>query len=323
MDLKPAFVSSKEEPKKSEGSVLNMSFFMNENNKDTKLNVDYHGESNATSEKKKKTTTRKKKTENGNNIVKVDSENNGDLSMHETNTPYNETYNETTNLLKSSIVDIDLMQNELRNDIDAIRNSKTIKKKYDYISEIASTRGSLINTKITAIREINNAITNSHNLELKRIKELKLNEDNKDDDKYIMDMYNAFISTPIGTRQMDMRGPSMNDLTLGGSNIVKADIRDNNYNTFMNEPMSPTAHMMRLESNPNIKTVVMYDSTTGNRWFDVIDTTTGASVPNSDKPDPMFLEDTTLDLQNNVARNTNLDVTYPIIVINNTIMNEY
>lgn len=266
MALKPAFVSSKEEPKKSEGSVLNMSFFMNENNKDTKLNVDYHGESNATSEKKKKTTTRKKKTENGNNIVKVDSENNGDLSMHETNTPYNETYTETTNLLKSSIVDIDLMQNELRNDIDAIRNSKTIKKKYDYISEIASTRGSLINTKITAIREINNAITNSHNLELKRIKELKLNEDNKDDDKYIMDMYNAFISTPIGTRQMDMRGPSMNDLTLG-SNIVKADIRDNNYNAFMNEPMSPTAHMMRLESNPNIKTVVMYDSTTGNRWF--------------------------------------------------------
>ena len=311
-NLNSCFVKVDEEPE-IKMSTINTSFFMN-NSKETTLTIP-SGNEESTSKPKKKTTRKSSKKED---YVKANPDN--ELSMTQSNTPYSDTYGETTQMLKNSVMEIDSINNELRNDIENIRSSKTIKKKYDYISEISSTRGSLLSTKISAIREINNAITNGHNLELKRIKELKLNETEKDDDKYIMDLYNAFISTPVGTPGAGMMSaPSMADISTMSGNINGIPLSP----IMDSVPMSSVDNMMRLEGNSNIKTVVMYDSSTGNRWFDVIDTNTGQSIPNSEKPDQMFLEDTTLDIHNGIARNTNLDLTYPLIVINNNIMNEY
>lgn len=246
-----------------------------------------------------------------------------ELSMLQTNVPYDETYNETNSMLKSAIFQADVMTNEIKNDLNEIRLSKTLKRKYDYISLLSGTSSTLLSTKVNAIRELNNIITNCHNLELKRFKDLKLSENAVDDDKRIMDMYNAFISTPIGTSSApsNFMIPSA-DLTVGMPMVRSSVGEDAGYVNYISN-LSPEQNAMRYENDPNVKTVVVYDKGTSRRWFDVINIQTGESIPNISRPDSMFLEDTTLDLKNNIARNPNLNATYPLIVQGNSTMLEY
>ena len=267
--------------------------------------------------KKKKRGRPKKEVIEGNEVIVADN----DLPMYQSNQPYMDTYNETNNMLRSSIYEIDTLNNNLKNDIEDIRTSRTIKKKYDYLSELIGTSSTLISTKVTAIREMNKTITDCHNLEMKRVKEMKLNDNAVDDDKRIMHMYTAFINTPIGTGMPNPLGIGTMDVTLPSSGIVPANIGNDNYDQ---SNITAAQNMMILEKDPNIKTVVVYDDSTGNRWFDVMNIQTGESLSNVEKPDPMFLENTSIDVRNRVARNTDLDVTYPLIVINgNPVVGEY
>lgn len=271
----------------------------------------------------KGSTTNKKKLSDGSEIVLADeTPHQEEIPMYQSNQSYKETYNETNGLLRTSIGQIDQLQSELKGELDSIRASKTLKKKYDYISMLGSTAASLINTKVSVIKEMNKVITDSHNLDLKRMKDLKVAENQVDDDKRIMDMYQAFVSTPVGNGAA--LGPNMTDITLmtGINNMVRADIGPDSYTSY-SQNITPSQNMMRLEQNPDVKTVVVYDASTGGRWFDVMNIKTGESVPNVNKPDAMFLEDTTLDVRNGIARNTNLDLTYPLIVLNNSNMTEY
>ena len=273
-----------------------------------------------------KGSTNKKKLSDGSEIILADDNSqesyDNNLPMYQSNTSYIETYSETNNLLRGSIGQIDQLQSELKGELDTVRASKTLKRKYDYISTLSSTASALISTKVSVIKEMNKVITDSHNLDLKRMKDLKVTENQVDDDKRIMDMYQAFISTPVGNGPV--LGPSMNDMTMmtGVGNMVRADLGQDSYDTYT-QNISPTQNMMRLEQNPDIKTVVVYDASTGRRWFDVMNIRTGDSVPNVNKPDAMFLEDTTIDVRNQIARNTNLDLTYPLIVLNNSNLTEY
>lgn len=272
-----------------------------------------------------KGSTNKKKLSDGNEIILADESSesyDNTLPMYQSNTSYIESYGETNNLLRTSIGQIDQLQSELKGELDNVRASKTLKRKYDYISTLSSTASALISTKVSVIKEMNKVITDSHTLDLKRMKDLKVTENQVDDDKRIMDMYQAFITTPVGNGPA--LGPSMNDITLmtGVNNMVRADLGQDSYDTY-SQNVSATQNMMRLEQNPDIKTVVVYDASTGRRWFDVMNVRTGDSVPNVNKPDAMFLEDTTIDVRNQIARNTNLDITYPLIVINNTNLTEY
>ena len=54
-----------------------------------------------------------------------------------------------------------------------------------------------------------------------------------------------------------------------------------------------------------------------------MDMTTGQVINGLPTRDPMFLEDTTIDLRNKIAKNINLNETYPVVVINNEITKEY
>ena len=259
-------------------------------------------------------------------IITDDDQPQGDLPFYQSNEPYLDSYKDTTNMLNTSIAQIDLAQNQIRQDLDLIRSSKTLKRKYDYISMLTGSVCSLIGTKVTAIREINKSITDSHNLDIKRVKELKLNAANEvDDNKAVMDMYNAFISMPSTSPMTAQFIPSGTDMTLieQSNNVTTTQIgnSDAGYQNYINN-LSPVQNMMLLEGNPNIKTVVVYDPNSGNRWFDVVDTSTGQSVPNTPKPDAMFLEDTTIDVRNKIARNINLDQVYPLVILDQT-LNEY
>lgn len=250
-------------------------------------------------------------------------------SIHEANAKpgvidvdYSSTYGETTNLLRGAIIQADQMAGEIQEDLDAVRGSKTLKGKYTYITNLTSAKASILSTKIAAIREMNSSITQSHNLELNRMKALKLDQKNENDDMRIMDIYSAFVNQPVGV----YTPPTANiqDLTLGVNSPNGAVAGVEMISPSQTSALTPEQNRMRMESNPNIQTVVRYDQSTGQRSFDVIDTSTGMSVPNYPRPDNFLLEDTTIDIHSGIARNRNVNSVWPLILMgSNNFVTEY
>ena len=299
----------------SDGDIgVNFSFFTSD---DAKIPVDSKPESKSS----KKKTSKPKVVVNGEvmpnaplanpipgaNVAEVD---------------YARSYSETNNLIRGAILQADELSSEIKQDIDAVRSSKTLKNKYTYITNLTASAGSLLSTKIAAIKELNSTITQAHNLELNRLKTLKLNENAENDDMRMMDIYSAFINTPVGT--YTPAAPNIQDITLGinsptgnvsGIEMVVPTQAQN---------LTPEQNRMRMESNPNIQTVVRYDQSTGQRCFDVIDKMSGASVPNYPRPDNFLLEDTTIDVHAGIARNRNVNTVWPLVVNgSNSFINEY
>lgn len=249
--------------------------------------------------------------------------NEDELPMIMSNQPYHDTYIETDNVLKSSIVQLDIIANDVKQDLDDIRGSKTMKKKYDYITGLTSSLSTIIGSKISAARELNNTIKNCHELELKRAKEQKVNASETDDTKAIMDMYNAFISTPVSSNPISgyssPLGPVTSDLTLLSANSMYQAIGANpdaGYHEYLNN-MSPEQRLMLAESDPNIKQVVVYDPATGSTQFKMMNTMTREFLDLPTRDNSFLAEgQTTLDLVNLRARNINLDESYDIVVLN-------
>lgn len=229
---------------------------------------------------------------------------------------YFDKYAKTNALLDNTIYEIDELNSGLKKELRTVINSKTLKKKYEYMSELAGTSGSLLSTKVTAIRELNKSITDSVNLEIKMAKENKAAEET--DDKRIMDMYNAFINTPVGSYSAPI-APTNIDMVMGnvGTTILptvegQVQTDDLGYNQYMNN-LTPEQRKIQLE-NQNIKTVVVFDPDTGQRYFDNINFDNNEPVPGLPLPEAHFLDDLNINMNTGVARNTNLNISYPIFV---------
>ena len=235
---------------------------------------------------------------------------------------YASTYNETNSLIRGTIIQADALSNEIKSDIDSVRASKTLKNKYTYITNLTATAGSLLSTKIAAIKELSSSITQAHNLELNRMKTLKLNQAEANDDMKMMDIYSAFVNTPIGTYTPNT--PNIQDITLGVNNPNGQISGVEMVAPVQMQNLSPEQNRMRMESNVNIQTVVRYDQSTGQRSFDVIDKSTGMSVPNYPRPDNFLLEDTTIDIHSGIARNRNINAVWPLLINgSNSFIHEY
>lgn len=229
---------------------------------------------------------------------------------------YYDRYSKTNALLDQTIFEIDDLNSTVKKELKTVTESKTLKKKFEYMSELASTSGSLLNTKVTAIRELNKSITDSANLEIRMARENKDAEET--DDKRIMDMYNAFINTPIGSYAAPT-APSAVDMVMAnsGTSIIPTvngefQTDDLGYNQYMNN-LSPEQRKIQLEGQ-NIKLCVVFDPDTGNRYFDNINMDTNESVPGLPLPEAHFLDDLNINMNTGVARNTNLNLTYPVVL---------
>jgi hypothetical protein len=244
---------------------------------------------------------------------------NSGLPLCQTNEPYEDTYNETNNMLRISVAQLDILANDVKTEIDNIKGSKTLKGKYKYISDLCATASNLVSSKISAIKEINSVKTKCHELEIRRIKDIKSAAANQqDDDKYIADLYNAYINTPIGSApnpalqytSSNVAG-NMNALMTGiptGNNNEEL-----NFNNFMNN-LTPEQNRMLLGDNPNIETVLVYDPETGAKDFDVIDINTGMPVSNYPRPDRALLDETSVDTMTGIATNTNIGQSWKVVV---------
>lgn len=243
-------------------------------------------------------------------------------SQIQTNEPYSKTYKETQDLLKDTIAEINDISRTVAAHLNKLNNSASARN-YRYITDLTNTQAALLNSKISAIREMNSSITNSNRLDLNRAKDLKLDE-KQDNDKYIMDLYNALINTPINNGGINRLGPSMIESTtrVDDRQYMPFGEDDYGYNQYM-QNMSPEQNRMFMEANPNIQTVVIYDQSTGEKKFDVVDIRTNDHVPNMPIPDKSFLEDMTISFKSMTAKNTNTSITYPLIVVGEDPLSNY
>lgn len=239
-------------------------------------------------------------------------------NLMSTNTPYIDSYSENTDALKGIICQADMVAGEMKTMLDTIVNSKTAKNKFFNASNCASTINSLLSTKLTAIKELNKTTYDCHTLEAKRAQAMKAaDQAAANDDKYLQDLYTAFVNTPIN-QQMPMAAA----LNVGSSNVIA----NNQYSALNNvndgqagyqqfaQNLTPEQNRMILGDNPNIETVVIYNESTGEARFDVIDTSTGMRVPNFPLPDQCMLEGIKINKITGIASNTNFNESWKLVI---------
>ena len=302
-----------------------MKFTITDNNSDIGTIPVDRDISDAEVEAAKKSRSSRKK-ESGTGIIRAKA---NEIEVVE-DTPTMYTYMETTNMLHETLNQIDSLNSELMQEFESVRRNRTMKNKYNTLVGLSENVGSLIGNRIQVIKEINAAITKSNDMDYKKEKDRKSAMANVDDDKYIADLYKSFMQNPTNMApapQLPQVDPS-----LFGSGIVRADLGgtpptssgpiDASYLSYLSN-LSPEQNLMRYESNPNVKQVVVFDAATGNRFFQMMDVSNGNVIPNVPVYDAMFLEDTTLDLKTKIAKNINLNETFPIIVINEGVTDQY
>ena len=183
--------------------------------------------------KKEKRTRTKKETGASGEIIRANNTSlaNSAISGTVEDVPTAYTYAETTGMLRETLGQIDALSGELVQEFNNIRASRTMKNKYMALTNISDNLGSLLSSKIAAIKEINSAITKSNDLDYKKYKDIKAAQGAMDDDKYIADLYKAFITNPqmqAQTPQMpQMNMPMINESSMMGSSIIRANV-DNN-----------------------------------------------------------------------------------------------
>lgn len=242
----------------------------------------------------------------------------GEVSELVTNAPYSESYEETNGMLKGMIMQIEGLQGELKQEFNDIRLSTRMRGKYQYLTDISATISSLSSTKLAAIKELNSVISKCHDMELKRTKELKIDATGNDD-AAVMSLYENIINTPRQQLEAGFMPPRLEtgDIPLmvqpqGGMDIFQPAVTS--------EQFTPEQNRMIAESNPDIKTIVVYDTNTEYREFVAMNVKTGQVVQNISLPDPFLLEDMNLNFQTGVARNSNLNMNFPLAVRENGII---
>lgn len=308
----------------SSNNGLNLNFFNGENDITT---VDYTpvepekkrrgrpvGSKNKKDQEKNEVAT--KTTTDGTTIVTVDEHKSENLPMSYSNESYIDGFELGNNVIRQSIAQLDEIGYQVMEEFNKVKNSQ-MKGKYNVIPQLASALSTIINGKINAGNMINKTVKDAYDLELKRMKENKQNQNEVSDDEFIMNAYNAYISAPVGAQPMTLP-PSMINMTTPGEQIVRAAIgsTDASYNNYITN-ITPEQNLMKYEHDPNIKTVVVYDAANpANTYFDVVDIRTGQSIPNVPRPDAMFLENLNIVEREGIARDPYLDRTYPLIILN-------
>ena len=261
-------------------------------------------------------------------VVVMNNNENSYVPICQTNDPYQDSYGEAKALIRGTIAQIDQLSGEVKQELDTVRSAKTLKGKYTYISELCETAGSLISTKLSAIKEINSITSKCHDLEMKRFTVMKDQAKAADDDRYMADMYAAYINTPISAGANPFMSQTSQN-TIGNPQVMGGGVQINangditnagGYDQFI-QNLSPEQNRMMMEGNPNIETVVVYDQATGNKMFDVVDMSTGMSVPNYPRPNPEMLADTNINFATGIASNSNLGQTWKVMVLGDPISN--
>ena len=252
---------------------------------------------------------------------------------------YEKGYIDNAKLLYSAIAQTESMYNNIDDELSKFRENKSYggRNRIMHMSNYMNTQVGLINTKITAVRELNSVRNKINDLVLKKEQMMKdTNEENSD--KSIMDAYYALVNAPrygLPSVKQNLPPASINTgLTMAGSNIPTGSFstsvvrgpmiqseEDISFQEYQNN-LTPVQKKMIADKDPNIKTVVVYDQTSGNKWFDVIDVTTGKSIPGIQRPAEFLLDNMRIDIRNGLGVNSNTNMTFPLVLLGTQAIDE-
>ena len=139
-------------------------------------------------------------------------------------------------------------------------------------------------------------------------------------------MYAKMLNTPVGTVSngaINMSIPSSYINSNVGTPIITAangqnysdnSSEDTGFKNYMNN-LTPEQNSMMQETNPYIETVLVYNQSDQNKWFEVIDTRTGQPVPNMPIPNDFVKDGCNVDIRHGIARNASLNQTYKLKLV--------
>lgn len=251
---------------------------------------------------------------------------------------YEKGYFDNAKLLYGAIAQTEQVYKNIEEELDKYRTNRSYggKNRAMNISQFMSTQVGVISTKINAVRELNSVRNKINDLVMKKEQLLKdTGEDNAD--KNIMDAYYALVNAPryglpafnqqlspttinTGTMVSGNQLPSSGIVTASSSNIKQANNTINNQGIDKQfedyqKNLNPIQKRMIAQNDPNVKTVVCYDASTGNKWFDVINVQTGMSIPGIQRPAEFLLDDMRVDTRNAIAVNSNTNMTFPLVIL--------
>jgi hypothetical protein len=194
------------------------------------------------------------------------------------------------------------------------------------MSELQNSQVSLLNTKLAAVRELNNVATKIIDQTTKYEQQMRENGEDASD-RNIMRLYEMMlnpskygvphINNPIHTSSLNT-GVGLNGVPIQGVELATPIITSNGGSdsgvVVSNPTLTPEQNRMVLEGNPNIKAVVVYNQSTGSKRFDVVDVSTGVSIPNVPRPAPFLLDDAKPDFRNGIALNSNANMSWPLVI---------
>jgi hypothetical protein len=96
------------------------------------------------------------------------------MSYIQENIPYAGAYADTNQQLDDTINALNVLGAEIVTDLNMVRGNKTLRNKYSIVNEMTQTATSILNTKLSAIKEKNSVINNINKLELDRLKQIKV-----------------------------------------------------------------------------------------------------------------------------------------------------
>ena len=239
-------------------------------------------------------------------------------------TVYADTYADTNSMTYGIINQTDELLRECKQELDYLRSQTRLKGRYHYINDTVSSMGTLLSTKLSAIKEINSTIKTVNDNEYRRFKDMRAMENN-DDSKAVMDAYTAFISAPVGAPIYQL--PNTARLTDGtGVHInypanmqSKSDVGVNNYLSHL----TPEENLMLHDNNKDIEEVIVYDQATGAKYFQWMNTKTHQPIPNLPISSELTIEDFVIDPRTKLAKNTNLNCIKKVVVLNEGAFNNF
>lgn len=237
-------------------------------------------------------------------------------------------YDVTTKLLYTAINQADVMYGDINQELMNFRSNKSYggRNRMQHMSDFMNTQVSLINTKVNAIRELNSSRNKINDLILKA-KQMMKDQGEENSDKAVMDSYYALINAsryglPAFNQALAPSsintGFNLQGERLTGTEIITAgdtgNRPDESFEQYKNN-LNPIQKRMIADKDPNIKTVVVYDQSTGMKYFDVVDVRTGQSIPGVQRPAEFLLDSMRVDLRNGIAVNSNTNMSFPLVII--------
>ena len=248
---------------------------------------------------------------------------------------YEKGYFDNAKMLYGAIAQTEQVYQDINEELIKFRTNKAYggRSRIDAMSNYMNTQVSLINTKITAVRELNNIRSKINDLVMKKEQQLKDTGDDNSD-KAIMDAYYALVNAqryglPPIQRPLDNTsintGINLRGTPIQSTGIITAGTNQDNTDTSFQEyqnNLDPTKKRMIADKDPNIKTVVVYDQSSGNKWFDVINVTTGKSIPGIQRPAEFLLDNMRIDIRNGLGVNSNTNMTFPLVIVGTQAIDE-